>query len=161
MSLLEVLAAATLMATLMASSMVVLRGSYTAWLTHEADLERLESAYALLRHVTRDIRQAQAVASISDATSPSGSLELLMADGSSFHWEHQPLTNEVLFGMTTPTSLLADNIDEFTLIGYDADEVATAVIGDIRSVRCEVTVTLPNSASTTRTVSCTAWLRSW
>lgn len=162
MSLLEVLTATTLMATMMASSMVVLRGGYAAWQAHETDLERAESANAVLRHIVRQLRQATAVVAVTPSSDTSGALSLTMASGDTYVWDHNAGTGQVLFGVTSATSLLADHIDTLTFYAYEADGVtATTVAADTHLVRCVATVTMPHNGGTGRTVSCTGWVRSW
>ena len=72
MTLLEVMAATTIMATLMGSVVVLVRSSYATWQAHEADMEIAESGYATLRHIVREVCQAKAVSDISVASDTSG-----------------------------------------------------------------------------------------
>ncbi|MEM1303517.1 MAG: hypothetical protein AAGG46_01385 [Planctomycetota bacterium] len=162
MSLLEALTATTIMATMMTSSVVVLRSSHAAWRAHEDDLERAESANAVLRHLVRHLRQATAVSAVSASSDTSGSLSLTMASGDTYVWDHNSGTGEVLFGPTTATSLLADNIDTLTFYAYEADgSTLTTTAADAQLIRCVATVTMPAGGGSTRTVSCTGWVRSW
>lgn len=162
MSLLEVMTAATITATLMASSMIVLRGSYAAWQAHEADMTQADTAYAVLRHIVRHIRQAEAVTAITPSTNNAGGLTLLMPSGDRYVWQHNAGTKQVLFGIDTATALLADNIESLTFHAYEADGVTiTTLPSATQTLKCVVTVLMPAGGGTTRTVSCTGWVRSW
>ena len=164
LTLLEVMAATAMMATLMASTVVLVRSSYAVWQAHEADMERAETAYATLRHVVRSVRQATSVAAISTAADTSGNLSLVMDTGETLLWQHAGAGGQVYYGVAPSSAdqLLADNIDAMTFVGYEADgSTATTVVGDIHSIKCTVTVTMPAGGGSSRTVSSWAWLRSW
>ncbi|HWL72562.1 MAG TPA: hypothetical protein VNQ74_01660, partial [Burkholderiaceae bacterium] len=59
--------ATAMMATLMASIVVVMRTGYTTWNAQEADIDALENGYGVLRHFVQQMRQADAVTAISAA----------------------------------------------------------------------------------------------
>ena len=163
LTLLEVIAAMAMMATLMASVIVLVRSSYAVWQAHEADMEAAESAYAALRHIVRSTRQAVSVSAISADTDTTGNLSLVMDSGDVWNWQHSG-TGQVLFGISpsSTTELLADNVNQMTFVGYEADgTTATTAVDDIHSIKCSVQVTMPAAGGTTRTVSCHAWLRTW
>ena len=125
-------------------------------------MERAESAHAVLRHIVRDLRQATAVTAVTPTTDTSGSLSVQMATGEIHVWDHDSGTGNVLYGVTTATALLADNIDTLTFYAYEADGATlTTTPGDIQMVRCVATITMPYGGGTSRTVSCTGWVRSW
>lgn len=164
MTLLELMAATTIMATLMASVVVLVRSSYSVWQAHEADMEAAETAYATLRHIVRSARQATAVTAISTTGDTSGNLSLAMESGDTWLWQHSGADKRVLFGIAPSSAdqLLADNIDQMTFVGYEADgTTATTIVDDIRSIKCTVQVTMPAAGGTTRSVSSYAWIRSW
>jgi prepilin-type N-terminal cleavage/methylation domain-containing protein len=164
MTLLELMAAVTMMATLMASVVVLVRSSYAAWQAHETDMEAAETAYATLRHVVRHVRQASAVSAISDSVDTSGNLALVMHSGETRLWQHTGGSKQVFYGVApaVATQLLADNVNQVVFFGFEADgTTATTVVEDIRCVKCTVEVTMPAGGGTSRTLSSHAWLRSW
>jgi hypothetical protein len=162
MSLLELVIATSMLAMVLTAVMVVLRTGRQAWEAHEADFTRIESAHATLRHLVREVRQADAVTAISAAADASGSLALAMPDGSVKAWDHDAGSDCVNHGLTTATELLAPNITALRFVGYEADGVtATTVPGDIQAVEIEVTVQLPVETNGTRVVHSWAWLRTW
>lgn len=162
LTLIEILVATALMMTVMTSVAVLLRGSYTAWQAHENDLERIEAAHATLRHLTRQIRQASEVTAITPSTNLAGSLSLLMPSEDTYVWAHSGGTEQILFGTGSATDLLAENVEELSFVGYEADATtATTTVADIQSIQCIVKVALPVNAGGTRTISCRAWIRSW
>lgn len=164
MTLLEVMAATTIMATLMASVVVLVRSSYAVWQAHETDMEAAETAYATLRHIVRNARQATHIAAISTAVDTSGSLALLMDTGETLLWQHSGAGQQVLVGALpgSASQVLADGVNQLLFVGYEADGVtATTVLDDVRAIKCSVQVTMPAGGGSTRTISSWVWLRSW
>lgn len=160
-SLLELMAAATITATLMVSSMVVIRSSYAAWAAHEGDMVKTSAADAVLRHIIRNLRQAASVSSLSDPSDTTGRLELIDADGATHYWEHTG-TSDGIVEYNASGAVLAEGIDSLVFTGYESDGVTTTVVADdVHLVRCAITVTLPRGAGESRTVSCCGWIRSW
>lgn len=162
MSLLELILATTLLSTLVAATGIVLRTGHAAWEANNADAVRIASANAVLRHVARRVRQAQAVTNISSVGDASGTLSLSMPTLETYVWDHDDVGDLVSFGVSTADSVLAEEITELSFTGYEADGVTqTAVADDIHSVKCQVSVQLPRDTGGARSVSCMAWLRSW
>ena len=162
MTLLELVIATTLLASVVTAVSFVMRTSRAAWMAHEADFVRLESAHATVRHIVRKARQASSVAAISTATDTSGSLSLLMSDGSTIVWDHNDSTDQVNYGITTASDLLSEQITALKFVGYKADgTTATTDAAEIQSVRIEATTQLPRDSGGTRKVASWAWIRSW
>jgi len=164
MTMLEVMVATAMFATVMTAVSVLLRGAHGAWSTHAADAEKIEAAHATVRHVVRKLRQATEVVSISAAADNSGQLVLSMSDASTAAWNHDGPTDQVAYGtqadlLADTMSLLSHNITGLNFVGYQADGVTTTENAeDIHAVQCEVEVELPSGA---RAVRCRGWLRSW
>jgi type II secretory pathway pseudopilin PulG len=159
MSLLEMMVATAMMATLMASVVVVMRSGYAVWNAQEADINTLENGYGVLRHFVQQMRQAESVTAISAASDTTGDLSFLTAFGTTQTWSHNGVPKEVLFNAGSGNQLLAKNIDAMSFVGYEADGATqTTTVNDIQAVKCTVQVTLAGAA---RTISCRAWIRSW
>src|SRR5262245_34785438 len=122
-SLLEMMTATTIMATLMATVVVVVRSGYAAWNAQEADIDRLENAYGVLRHVVQQLRQANSVTAISAASSTTGSLSFLPASGAVRTWSYNSGTSEVFFNNGTSNQVLAKTINTLNFVGYKADGI--------------------------------------
>ena len=162
LTLLELIIASAMTAMVVTSVAMLLRGANQAWQAVDADHARLDAAGATLRHIVRSIRQASSVVAISPAADTSGSLSLLMPGGQSVVWDHDGATQNVNYGPTSATSLLAENITELSFTGYRADGVTVSVVpAEVQLVRCQVKVQLPRANGGDRTVSCMAWIRSW
>lgn len=163
MTLLELVIASTMLAIAMTSIAVIMRSGRQAWEAHEADYTRIEAAHATLRHVVREIRQADAVTAITASSDNSGAITLLMPSGDSKSWDHVGASNRVNFGVNvTPTDLLADEITGLRFSGFQADgATAAASADDTQCVRIDVTVQLPRETGGTRVVTSWAWVRSW
>jgi hypothetical protein len=154
--------ATAMMATLMASIVVVMRTGYATWNAQEADIDALENGYGVLRHFVQQTRQADAVTAISAASSTTGNVTFTTASGVARTWSHNGGPEQVYFNNGVSNHLLARNIDTLTFTGFEADGVTpTTVVDDIQMVKCTVQVTLPRGAGVTRTISCRAWIRSW
>jgi prepilin-type N-terminal cleavage/methylation domain-containing protein len=161
-SLVEMMAATTIMAVVMSSVVVVVRSGYAVWNAYESDVDCAENAYGVLRHFIRQMRQAQAVTAITAASNTAGSLSYTTATGTTETLSRNGSTSDVNFNNGTTTNLLAKSINEMTFTGYKADGVtATTNVADIQVVKCTVKVTLAQGAGVTRTVSAMAWIRSW
>lgn len=162
-SLLELVAATAIMATLSAASFMLVRTSHTAWMKHRDDADQRQAALAALQHVMRKVRQATRVTAITAAANTAGSLTLLMADGAQAMWSRNSGTNQLLYGTTSATNLLAANITETTFAAFKADGTTTTTQVDlIHAVRCTLKYTLTRPGGTsTETISCTAFLRAW
>ncbi len=162
MTLLELIIASSMMAVLLTAATLVLRTSRQAWEAHEGDYTRLEGLHATLRHMVRQVRQADAVTAISAAGDNSGALTLAMPDGSTVAWDHDGATSTVRCGVTTADQLLSTNITGLNIVGYKPDGVtATTVPSEIQNLKASVTVQLPRETNATRTYSSWAWIRSW
>lgn len=161
-SLVEMMAATTIMAVVMSSVVVVVRSGYAVWNAYESDIDRAENAYGVLRHFIRQMRQAQSVAAITAASNTAGSLSYTTTGGTTETLSRNGGTSEVNFNNGSTSNLLARSINEMTFVGYKADGVTpTTTVADIQMVRCTVQVTLAQGAGVNRTVSATAWIRSW
>ncbi len=159
-SLLELLVAAALMASIVTAATMVLRSTQTTWTMHAADQQNLDAAYATLRHITRGVRQAESVTAISAPSELSGGLTVLQSSGQTVVWDHSG--SQVNYGVNTPTSLLAYGVTELSFVGYKADGLTTTIVpAEVQSILCTVKVTLQRSATPTRTFSSRVWLRAW
>ncbi|MEM8944045.1 MAG: prepilin-type N-terminal cleavage/methylation domain-containing protein [Planctomycetota bacterium] len=162
-TLLELIVTTAMLAVLTTSCMVVVRTSYTAWNRHEDDHTQRQSGLDVLQHIVRHARQAKAVTSISSSSDNSGSLSLLTINGDILVWDHDGSTNEVRYGVTTATEILATDVEELNFVGLKLDgTTATIESGLIHSVECRTTVNVSRPSGTEAVnTSCQAWLRAW
>jgi len=162
MTLLELMLATAMMATIVTAVSVILRTGYTTWLAQDADTQRMQAVHATLRHLVRNIRQAEAVMTISAAENNSGSLALLMPSGETYAWAHDTATSQVRFGLNSPDHLLAEFITELSLAGYAADGVTqTNVPEEIHLIHCTARTSLPSGTGGANAISSWAWIRAW
>jgi len=162
-TLVEAMAATAIMATLTTASFALVRTANTAWRRHRDDTGARREALVAMQHINRRVRQAVRVTAISTASDTSGALTLLMTGNTNAIWDHNSGTNQILYGTTTATNLLASGITELTLVGLKANGSTTTTETDlIHAVKTTIkyTVTRP-SGSVTETLSSTAWLRAW
>lgn len=158
----ELVIATSMLAMVMGAVSMILRTSRQSWEAHEADYTRVEAAHATLRHLVREVRQADAVTAISLATDNSGQLGLFMPGGVTRLWDHDASTNTVNFTATSGNGMLAGDITGLRLTGFEADgTTATTVADDVQFLKIDVTIELPREVNGTRVVSSFVWVRAW
>src|SRR5438552_15998844 len=81
LSLLEMVAATAIMATVTAAVVVVMNTGFAVWNAQEADIDVLENGYGVLRHFCRQMRQATAITAITVAGNTTGSLSFTTTAG--------------------------------------------------------------------------------
>src|SRR5436305_14607697 len=81
LSLLEMMAATAIMASVTAAVVVVMNTGFAVWSAQEADIDVLENGYGVLRHFCRQMRQATGIGAITAAGSTNGSLSFTSAAG--------------------------------------------------------------------------------
>src|SRR5436305_1724397 len=161
LSLLEMMAATAIMATVTAAVVVVMNTGFAVWTAQEADIDVLENGYGVLRHFCRQMRQGTAITAITAAANTTGSLSFTTAAGATCTWARDVSSN-VYYNNGTSNQLLAKGIISLTFTGYKADGVTTTTtVSDIQVVQCQVQVTLPRGAGITRTLTTRAWIRAW
>ncbi|QDU89914.1 hypothetical protein Pla175_33110 [Pirellulimonas nuda] len=162
LSLLELITAAAITSSLMTASLVVVRSSYEAWRLHDAEAEAADQTYAVLRHIVRSLRQAQAVTAITGPTDDAGEMSLISVSGDrvAYILTGSGVVEYWLNNESTNTKL-AHGLTGLTFQGLAADGVSTAQSpGDVQAVRI---LAAYNSGfgEAGRTVTCLAWMRSW
>src|SRR3954468_18512706 len=161
LSLLEMMAATAIMASVTAAIVVVMNTGFVVWSAQEADIDVLENGYGVLRHVCRQMRQATAITAITAASNTTGSLSFTTTAGATCTWSRDASSN-VYYNNGTSNQLLAKGINALTFTGLKADGItATTTVTDIQVVQCQVQVTLPRGGGTTRTLTTRAWIRTW
>src|SRR3954453_9307157 len=161
LSLLEMMAATAIMATVTAAVVVVMNTGFNVWQAQEADIDVLENGYGVLRHFARQLRQATSITAITAAGNTTGSLSFTTPAGAACTWARNA-SSDVYYNNGTSNQLLAKSIDLLTFTGYKADGVtATTTVTDIQVVQCQLQITLPRGAVITRTLTTRAWIRSW
>jgi type II secretory pathway pseudopilin PulG len=161
LSLLEMMAATAIMATVTASVVVVMNTGFAVWTANEADIDVLENGYGVLRHFVRQMRQATAITAITAAGNTQGSLSFTTAAGATCTWARNA-SSDVYFNNGTSNQLLAKGITSLTFTGYKADGVtASTTVGEIQVIQCQAQVTLPRGGGVTRTLTTRAWVRTW
>ena len=143
LSLLEMMAATTIMAALMTSrdrgDPVGLRRLECPGRRHR----RSENAYGVLRHFVQQMRQADCRHGDFRASDTTG--DLSFTHGDRHHAIVEPQQRHVAsdFNNGTTSNILAKTINQMTFVGYEADGVTTTtVVDDIQVVKCTVQVTL-------------------
>ena len=78
-------------------------------------------------------------------------------------WDHDDSTEEVRYGISTASDLLAENISALTFTGLKADGATlTADAGLIHSVRCEIEIVVERpTGPATEQMAAAARIRRW
>jgi hypothetical protein len=162
-TLVEAIAATAMLAVLTTASFTLIRTANSAWLRHRDDAGRRREAVVAVQHIMRRVRQAYRVTAISAASDASGSLTLVMPGNVAATWDHNAGTNQLLYGASAATSLLATGISEFSLLGLKADGATPTTETDlIHAVKCTIKYPLQRPAgAVVETLSSTSWLRAW
>ena len=158
-SLIELLCALSIGATLMVATISVLRSTHSAWENHEAELVPAYNQSAVHRHIVQHTRQADAITAISGPSNNSGNLTIRKPDGTTYAWSLSggSVTCSVNGSTAEP---VADEIDSLSFIAYEANpNTSTTTVGDIRSIECRVGINQPLGGN--RTTSSYIWLRAW
>jgi len=161
-TMLEIIIAGTLLTTAVTAVSVVMRGAQSAWAAHLADYSKYDAAQGVVRHLVRNIRQADSVVSITAPATTAGSLTLLMASGSQYVWTRNGSTNEVNFGVGSATNLLGEGITELSFTAYKADgTTTTTTASEVQLIKVTAKVQVVHDSTITRTISSYAWVRAY
>ena len=165
-SLLELIVAMSLLSVVMTATSSVLRTSRQVWEAHEADLTRLRTAHAVVRHIVREAREAREVIAV-DANQPVGaSLSVRLPDGDELTWQHDGSASRVLFtqaSVSNSAQVVAEQIDslEFRPVLIDGSAYAPERTDRIQELTVLAGTTLPRETPVTRIAVASVWLRAF
>jgi|GEM_PF-1173062 len=163
-SLLELLVSMTVLTVLMTSITVVLRTSRQAWSTHQSDLLATQTAHAVVRHIVRELREADSVISVTGTTAPAGDLTIRNASGTQLRWQHNTTTKQVLFtdtSISNTAQVLADNVQFVRFTAYAPDGITQTLASEqMQSLKVDVAVPLPSTGGI-RSIGSWVWLRNF
>lgn len=163
-SLLEMLVSMTVLTVLMTSITVVLRTSRQAWSSHQSDLLATQTAHAVIRHIVRELREADSVVSVTGSTAPAGDLTIRDASGNQLRWQHNTTTKQVLFTDTSVSNtaqVLADNVQFVRFTAYTPNGVnQTLSTEQMQFLKVDVAVPLPSTGGI-RAIGSWVWLRNF
>ncbi|MDV6030810.1 MAG: hypothetical protein F9B45_12075 [Phycisphaera sp. RhM] len=164
-SMLELVIAGSMLAGVMTGLSLVMRTARQSWETIDSEYAVLQQMHATSRHFVRAAREAVGVESIS---ADGNAITLKMPDDRTATWQWYPNRSGQVGVVTfrdfsNPSeSMLAQQIDDLSFTGFDADGVTATNDPDaIHVIQVSVTVTLPRSAVAQRTTHSKVWIRSW
>ena len=159
-SLLEVLIATAMLATIVTSVTVVLRTNIDLWQDYQVSQINHDSAHGVMRHLIRQIRQCNSVVAISGSSDDTGTLELLMSDGTKYVWNADG--SDVYYGEETASTILGNGIAALTFTGYEADGTTeTSDITKIQLIRCHIGYDSPKRSPARQQLESYAWIRAF
>lgn len=163
-TLLELVVAMSLMSLVMTATASVLRTSRTVWEAQEADVERLRSAHAVVRHIVRETREAKSVVIIDTDQATNARLSIHLSNGDELTWQHDAVTRQVLFTQTSVSSsaqLLAEFIEtlEFRAKQIDLQTHNPNAVAETLELTILAGITLPREVPVTRQAVSSVWLR--
>ena len=163
--MLELVVVGSMLAGVMTGLSLVMRTARQSWDVIDTDYAVLHQMQAVSRHFVRAARESNGVAAIK---ADGSGITLTTTNGSTLNWQwmaqHSGAEGVILVSQSLPPSqnVLAERIDSIHFVGFGADGVTpTSIVDDIQVVQVSVTVTLPRSATATRTIVSKVWVRSW
>jgi hypothetical protein len=131
---------------------VILNG----WDSRQAGTEVLQNGRILIDHINRNLSKAVKIT----AVEPNVYIQFLDNDSNTYQYDINPTSGYVRYGRVgyTPADL-AGPVSSLTFTCYDACDIATADVNDIRYVEVETTVINSVSASQNKTLTTSAYLR--
>lgn len=163
-SLLELIVAMSLLSVVMTATSSVLRTSRQVWEAHEADLTRLRTAHAVVRHIVRQTREAKEVVAVDAGRSTGGKLTVRLTDGDELTWQHDGPSRRVLFTQASASNtaqVVAEQIRslEFRPVLIDGQTYRPGRTDRIQEVTVLAGVTLPRETPVVRQAVAAVWLR--
>src|SRR5205085_594377 len=113
------------------ASFALVRTANNAWLRHRDDTARRREATMAMQHIMRRVRQATRVTAITTSGDVVGGLTLLASGGTSAIWARNSGTNQVLYGTTSASNLLATGITELSFVGLKANGTTATTQADL------------------------------
>lgn len=163
--MLELVIAGSMIAGLMTGLSYVMRATRQTWDTLDTEYGVLNQMHGVSRHFVRAAREAKGVVEIaSDGTGIT--LEMPNDRLVSWNWEssYEGSANAVVYSESDPAtqSILAEQMRSVQFSGFRSDGLTVASSADeIQVINIRVTVDLPRSAETQRTIDSKVWIRSW
>lgn len=161
MTLLEVVLALSLMSVISVLSAHAVRTTRQAWDIQDQRSDRLQHLSGTLAHITRGVRTARDVVSVSGPTVTAGNLEITLPDDSVVKWLLDDIEREVRYEIdgASPAHLLATGVNSLTFECFQIDGVTpTTVPADVRLIRVTASVTTPVQG-TPLSLRSTVWIR--
>ncbi len=159
-SLVELVMANAIMATLMLATCVLVQTSYQNWNLHEQSSTQKIYTLGAHSHCQRHLRQATDIATLS-ASPPT--LYVLSSNGDTHEWVYDSTLKEIHFSLNASTpETLASGIESCSFSGFDKNGILTNTLADIQSV--VLTTTHQQEIPGTNpliTVTSRSWIRSW
>lgn len=145
LTLLEMVIALAIMATIFAAILPLFRSIQNSWDSKQAAAETVQNGRVLIDHLNRNLAKAVKITAVSDSATTIGYIQFEDNDGNNL--EYDIASSYVRFGVAGDLSGLAGPARQLQFTCYDASDFSTPItdVNDIRFV--EVKTTLTNSAT--------------
>lgn len=166
-SLVELMAATAITASLSGAGVVLLRTSYALWRQHEAEMTVRMEVLDALRHFVRNARQGRPVGQLSAASDSSLTLLVPAATANvppllAKTWRHDAVAQSLTYEDADGVETLARNVVDVSFSYVTRDAVATFDPALARGVAAEVVYRRPQQGSFVQeTARMNAWFRIW
>jgi type II secretory pathway pseudopilin PulG len=159
LTLLEMVIALAMMATVFAAILPLFRNIRISWDSKQAAAETLQNGRVLVDHLNRKLSKAVKITAVSDPSTNNGYIEFEDNDGNNLKYD--VANSYVRFGAVGDLSDLAGPISKLQFTCYDACDLDTSItdVDSIRFVKAETTLTNPTATGQDKTLIASAYLR--
>jgi len=159
LTLLEMIIALAIMATVFAAILPLFRSIQNSWDSKQAAAETVQNGRVLIDHLNRNLAKAVKITAVSDSTTTIGYVQFEDNDGNNLKYDID--NSYVRFGVAGDLSDLAGPASQLQFTCYDASDFSTPItdVNDIRLVKVETTLTNSAIMGQDKTFTTSAYLR--
>ncbi len=159
LTLLEMVIALAIMATVFAAILPLFRSIQNSWDSKQAAAETVQNGRILIDHLNRNLAKAVKITAVSDSATTIGYIQFEDNDGNNL--EYDIANSYVRFGVVGDLSDLAGPVSQLQFTCYDANDFGTPItdVNHIRSVKVETMLTNSATMGQDKTFTTLAYLR--
>ncbi|MGA1979396.1 MAG: LamG domain-containing protein [Sedimentisphaerales bacterium] len=146
LTILEIIIALAIITIIFAAVLPQFRVIQNGWDSRQAATEVLQNGRVLIDHINRNLSKAIKITAVSNPTETNGYIQFLGNDSNTYRYDINSTGSYIRYGQVgyTPADL-AGPVSSLTFTCYDACDIATTDVNDIRLV--DVNTILPNPAA--------------
>ena len=159
LTLLEMIIALAIMATVFAAILPLFRSIQNSWDSKQAAAETVQNGRVLIDHLNRNLAKAFKIIAVSDPATTTGYIQFEDNDGNNL--EYDIANSYVRFGFAGDLSDLAGPASRLQFTCYDASDFSTPItdVNDIRFIKVETTLTNSATMGQDKTFTTSVYLR--
>jgi len=156
LTILEIIIALAIITIIFAAVLPQFRVISNGWDSRQAGTEVLQNGRVLIDHISRNLSKAVKIT----AVEPNEYIQFLDNDSNTYQYDINSTSGYVRYGRVGYTlSDLAGPVSSLTFTCYDACDIATADVNDIRYVNVETTLPNPAALGHSETFTASIYLR--